>query len=139
MSKEIDILSYWKRPALARVVGVALGASLVFLAPTTFGARAQQSHPNAAPAAQRDSKTSMTKFEARRIRHTCQEKANERGAKGADRDAFLTRCFFGRRALRGVRRDCAKQGAAKGLDKAALRDFTRDCVKEQRAKQKLPE
>jgi hypothetical protein len=51
----------------------------------------------------------------------------------------LTRCFFGRSALRGVRRDCAKQGAAKGLDKPALHDFVRECFKEQRAKQKLPE
>ena len=63
----------------------------------------------------------------------------KRGVKSAELEAFLSRCFFGRSALRGVRRDCAEQGAAKGLDKPALRDFVRECVKEQRAKQKLPE
>ncbi len=96
-----------------------------------------QTHTN--PPGARDAKASVSKFEARRIRHTCQERANERGVKSAEREAFLSRCFFGRSALRGVRRDCAKQGAAKGLDKPALRDFVRECVKEQRAKQKLPE
>lgn len=75
----------------------------------------------------------ISKFEARQFRHACQERANERGLKGADRESFLTRCFFGRRAQRGARHDCTKQGAAKGLDKAALHDFVRECLKEQRA------
>ncbi len=74
----------------------------------------------------------ISKFEARRFRHACQEKANERGLKGVEREGFLTRCFFGRRAQRGARRECTKQGIAKGLDKAALHDYVRDCLKELR-------
>ena len=118
-----------------RLARAVFGAGLLFCgAATTCSA---QTHAN--PPSARDAKASVSKFEARRIRHTCQERANERGVKSAEREAFLTRCFFGRSALRGVRRDCAKLGVAKGLDKPALRDFVRECVKEQRAKQKLPE
>ena len=72
----------------------------------------------------------MSKFEARRVRHRCRDRANDRGLKGPDRDAFISKCYFGRVLHRGLRHDCAKEGEAKGLDKAALRDFTRDCVKE---------
>ena len=118
-----------------RLARAVFGAGLLFCGATTVCVA--QTHTN--PPAARDAKASVSKFEARRIRHTCQERANERGVKSAEREAFLSRCFFGRSALRGVRRDCAKQGAAKGLDKPALRDFVRECVKEQRAKQKLPE
>ncbi len=142
MSQNIDSENNFKsagnKGALARFASAALGASLILCgAATTSGAQAQ-SHQSP-PAAAHDARTSMSKFEARRIRHTCQEKANERGVKGAERETFLTKCFFGRTALRSVRRDCAKQGAAKGLEKPALREFVRECVKEQRVKQKLPE
>jgi hypothetical protein len=75
----------------------------------------------------------ISKFEARQFRHACQERANERGLKAADRESFLTRCFFGRRAQRGARHECTKLGTSKGLDKAALHDFVRECLKEQRA------
>ncbi len=121
-----------------RLARAVFGAGLLFCgATTTCVAQTQQTHTN--PPGARDAKASVSKFEARRIRHTCQERANERGVKSAEREAFLTRCFFGRSAQRGVRRDCAKQGAAKSLDKPALHDFVRECVKEQRAKQKMPE
>jgi hypothetical protein len=73
------------------------------------------------------------------MRHACQERANKDSLKGPDRDAFLSRCFFGRAATRKLRHECRKQALAKGVDKTALRDFVRDCVKEQRARQKLPE
>jgi hypothetical protein len=92
-----------------------------------------QTHP-AEPASlkTKESLPRISKFEARQFRHACQERANERGLKVGDRESFLTRCFFGRRAQKGVRRECKKQGAAKGLDKTALRDFVRECVREQR-------
>ncbi len=73
----------------------------------------------------------LSKFEARRIRQACRDRANERGAKGQEREAFLTRCYFGRVSHRGLRRECAQQAAAKGLtDKTAARDFIKECVKE---------
>jgi hypothetical protein len=121
--------------AFGRFAGAVFGAGLLCCGAVTICAA--QTRP-ITPGAH-DANASVSKFEARRIRHTCQERANERGVKSVEREAFLTRCFFGRSALRGARRDCAKQGAAKGLDKPALRDFVRECVKEQRAKQKLPE
>jgi len=142
MSQNIDsennFKSAGKRGALARFAGAALGASLILCGAATVSGAQAQTHQSLAAAAH-DSKSTLSKFEARRIRHTCQEKANERAAKGAEREAFLTKCFFGRTALRSVRRDCAKQGAAKGLEKPTLREFVRECVKEQRIKQKLPE
>jgi hypothetical protein len=72
----------------------------------------------------------FSKFEARRIRHTCAGHANERGLKGAERSAYLTHCYFGRVSHRGLRLACHKEAAAKGLDKNAQRDFVRECVKE---------
>jgi hypothetical protein len=139
MNQNVAIDNYFKftptGKTLRRLAGAVFGAGLLFCGATTTCAA--QTHTNTTSA--RDAKASVSKFEARRIRHTCQERANERGVKSAEREAFLTRCFFGRSALRSVRRDCAKQGVAKGFDKPALRDFVRECVKEQRAKQKLPE
>jgi hypothetical protein len=74
----------------------------------------------------------VSKFEARRIRHVCRERADERGVKGADREAYLSRCFFGRRITRKERRDCAKLAAAQGGDKAAQRDFLTKCLRDRR-------
>ncbi|WP_036283598.1 hypothetical protein [Methylocystis sp. ATCC 49242] len=88
-----------------------------------------------APNSGHDSSRRISKFEARRIRHACRDRANEHSLKGPERDAFLTKCFFGRASHRAVRHECAREGEAKGLDKAALRDFTRECVKE-RTRQK---
>ncbi|MGA8171401.1 MAG: hypothetical protein WB816_11325 [Methylocystis sp.] len=144
MNQNIDMdrnfKATWSGRAQARLAGAALGAALVILGPGAMSeARAQTRTTAAAAAASHDQRSSVSKFEARRIRHTCQERANERSVKGGEREAFLTRCFFGRTALRGIRRDCARQGAAKGLDKPALREFVRECVKEQHAKQKLPD
>jgi len=98
-----------------------------------------EAQPHQTPPASAKPRTTLSKFEARRFRHACQERANERAFKGAEREAFLTRCFFGRVAQRGLRRECAKQGTAKGLEKTALHEFVRECVKEQRAHQKQGE
>jgi hypothetical protein len=72
----------------------------------------------------------FSKLEARRIRHVCFGRANEQGLRGAERSAFLSHCYFGRVSHRGVRHACRKEGSAKGLDRSALRDFVRECVKE---------
>lgn len=71
----------------------------------------------------------LPKFEARRLRHACRDKADEQGLKDLDRDAFVLKCFFGQVSQRALRRDCAKGGESKGLDRNALADFVRECVK----------
>jgi hypothetical protein len=100
-------------------------------------AAAADAAPRSAPAPK--SVVGVSKFEARRMRHACQERANKESLKGSEREAFLTRCFFGRAVTRKLRHECRKQALAKGVDKSALRDVVRECVKEQRARQKLPE
>jgi hypothetical protein len=86
----------------------------------------------AAPAARAlgDRSDRISKFEARTIRHSCRDRAQQRGLAGSEREAFLSRCFFGRAGRHDMRRACLQQGAAKGLDKGALELFARDCVKE---------
>ena len=82
----------------------------------------------------------VSKFEARRIRHACRERANERGVKGAEREAFLSSCFFGRRVTRKERRECVKLAAAQGVaDRAAQREFVSKCVRERRGPTKAGE
>jgi hypothetical protein len=120
---------------------------LLFAATSPVSAQAPQPSPaSSAPAAVADADEAsraktpheamprVSKFEARRIRHACRERANERGVKGSEREAFLSRCLFGRRVGRKERRECAKFAAAQGLDKAAQRDFVRECLREQRAR-----
>ena len=95
---------------------------------------------HAAPSAATGSSGKLSKFEARRVRHACLERANEKALKGKERDEYLVRCIFGRSAMRRtVRRDCRKQGLAKNLDKAALRDFIHQCAEAYYAAQKPPE
>ncbi len=82
----------------------------------------------------------LTKFEARRVRHACLERANEKALKGKEREEYLLRCIFGRSAMRrAVRRDCRKQGLARNLDRAALRDFIHQCAEAYYAAQKPAE
>jgi hypothetical protein len=82
----------------------------------------------------------LTKFEARRVRHACLERANDKALKGKEREEYLVRCIFGRSAMRrAVRRDCRKQGLAKNLDRAALRDFIHQCAEAYYAAQKPAE
>jgi hypothetical protein len=92
---------------------------------------------NAEPRTSREPLAShLSKFEARRIRHACTGRANERGLKGAERSAYLSRCYFGRVSRRGLRQACQKEAATKGLDKTAQRNFVRECVKERSRSEK---
>jgi hypothetical protein len=113
-------------------------AGLFIATPATF---AQSSHAqppvaerqppaNAPSKGAHEAAPHFSKLEARRIRHLCHGRANEQGIRGAERTAFLSRCYFGRVSHRGVRHACQKEGAAKGLERPALRDFVRECVKE---------
>jgi hypothetical protein len=135
----MDFSSFRHKGARAPFTSVTLlGAFLAFVAAGDAHAQPRQA-PNVdsqshqpTPAAAKPA-ANVSKFEARRFRHACLERANEKALRGAERETYLSRCFFGRAATRGARRECAKQGAAKGLEKAALHDFVRECVKEQRA------
>lgn len=135
------------KPSLPRILCRATLALICFVAApalaqprapaaTAPAPQSRQAGPsqNATAAPAKATAGRMSKFEARRIRHACREHANERALRGAERDAFMLRCYFGRVSHRGLRKDCAQQGEAKGLDKNALRDFVRDCVKD-RARQ----
>ena len=82
----------------------------------------------------------LSKFEARRVRHACQERANDRTLKGKEREDFLLGCIFGRSAQRrAVRRECRKEGVAKGLEKSALHDYIHQCAEAYYAVQKPAE
>ncbi len=128
--------------ATRRVSGALFCATLLLMAaagdaraaPTApeNDALTRQASPSNGKGAHDAAASSLSKFEARRVRHTCQQRANDRALKGSDRDAFLARCFFGRSAHRAARRECFKQGRTKGLDKAALHEFVRECAKEPR-------
>ncbi len=126
---------------LAALVSVV--AALSAAAPAFAGASGRAAPPDAAPAvvpnaakpAHEPGPRRLSKFEARKIRHVCYGRANERGLSGGEREAFLSRCYFGRVSYRVERQQCRQQAAAKGIDKATLRDFMRECVKE-RVRQK---
>jgi hypothetical protein len=135
-------IAHWRRSkALCRLVVAAVIAIASSAAAQTPRPDQQPSAVSAPPAAQQttppaakpahDAAPRLSKFEARRIRQACRERANEHGAKGAEREAFLSKCYFGRVSHRGQRRECAQQAAAKGItDKGAVRDFVRECVKD---------
>ncbi|MBY6241011.1 hypothetical protein [Methylosinus sp. Sm6] len=72
----------------------------------------------------------LSKYEARKARHACAARAMERGLAGAERENFVANCYFSRLAHRGERQRCRQEAAAKGIDRSALRDFLRGCVKE---------
>lgn len=130
----VPFTSCWRAflaPFCAGALMVSL--SLSALAQPQQLAPAPQAPAAATPKSGHNSAGRLSKFEARRFRHACRDNADQQGLKGADRDAFLTKCFFGRVSHRALRRDCAKEGEAKGLDKNALREFTRECVKERAA------
>lgn len=123
---------------------VSLASSCLLLAVLTTGPafagatpRVGSSDPSATPAnasaakpAREPTPRRLTKFEARRIRHACYGRANESSLRGAEREAFLTKCYFGRVSHRVERQQCRQQAAAQGMDKVAAREFVRECVKE---------
>jgi hypothetical protein len=138
----------------AKIFGLsfcAAGLALLLLAGAAFAQQTQSQHPATAPApvqaplslqipflggpppAQKEAAQAATanlsKFEARRVRHACHERANEKALKGKEREEFLLGCVFGRSAMRRTaRRECRKQGLAKGLERAALHDFLHQCA-----------
>lgn len=120
-------------PRLARTARAVLALALA-----TAPSLAAQDHPLPAPqqgasvAGPRSEslRRRLLKYESRKIRHACAAHAGERGLAGAERDAFIAGCYVGRLGHRGERQRCRVEAAAKGVDKSALRDFVRDCVKE---------
>lgn len=145
MTRVFGSATGWRLQSLLGGAGVLICACLAgpgaeaanpSASPPPAAATEPAPNPNPSPPATPKPTLSVSKFEARRMRHACLERANKEGKKGAEREAFLTRCFFGRAAHR---HQCRKQGLAKGLDKTALHDFVRECVKELRAHQKPAE
>jgi hypothetical protein len=136
----------------ARVVGFSFcvaGLALFLLAGAALAQQPQHPTPSPAPApapaslpiqipllggppaAQNEATpaANLSKFEARRVRHACHERANEKALKGKEREDFLLGCVFGRSAMRrAARRECRKQGLAKGLEKTTLHDFMHQCA-----------
>ena len=106
--------------------------------PPTAQSQATPAHP--APPTTTTPAANLSRFEARRVRHACHERANEKALKGKEREEFLLGCVFGRSAMRRTaRRECRKQGLAKGLEKGALHDFIHQCAEAYYAAQKPAE
>jgi hypothetical protein len=113
------------------IQAMAMGKVPPAPATTPAGAPERRGPTNVEPRAPHEpAAPHFSKFEARRIRHACVGHANERALRGADRSAYLSRCYFGRVSHRGLRHACQKEALAKGIDKAAQREFVRECVKE---------
>jgi hypothetical protein len=133
--------------ASSKASETALLAGLILVASTVLPAVADPAPAQAPPPEHQSAATTepkpthetagshFSKFEARRIRHACHGRANDKGLKGPERAAFLSHCYFGRVSHRGARQACRKDASAKGLENAALHDFVRECVKE-RSRQK---
>lgn len=111
--------------AVALWVAPAVAASDRPAVPTQQGVAVSVPRPAHEPGRRR-----LSKFEARKIRHACYGRADERGLGGTEREAFVANCYVYRVAHRTERQRCRQEAAAKGIDKSALRDFLRECVKE---------
>jgi hypothetical protein len=114
--------------ALAVLATLAAGSA----AATDRPAPPLETGQSASPAAKapHEPRRRMSKFEARKIRQACRGRADERNLAGAERDAFLSRCYFSRLAVRVERQQCRQQAAARGLADRAARDFVRQCVRD---------
>jgi len=148
----MKLVSAATRARRARRIGrwevLALALLLTAFAPPAFAANGAEKPPGleAAPGAPpiagksarepAPSRKRLSKFEARRIRHACQGRANERGLIGPERETFLGRCYFGRVSTRVERQQCRQEAAARGVERSNLRAFLRECVRERvRAKE----
>jgi len=119
---------------------LACALSMMALAPAASAANGPDRPPTFEPAAPpalagksaqpAQARKRLTKFEARRIRHACQGRANERGLGGPEREAFLGRCYFGRVSTRVERQQCRQEAAARGVERGSLRAYIRDCVRD---------
>jgi hypothetical protein len=122
--------------AVRRRAAAALGLCAIAVAGQPALAAGERSSPPAQQgvasprSAHEPLRRRLTKYESRKMRHACAARAGERGLAGAERDAFIAACYAARLSHRGERQRCRQEAAAKGLDKAALRDFLRDCVKD---------
>jgi hypothetical protein len=124
---------------LSALLAAAAGPAGAASAPPQQTAPAPGRHgtPNVESRISREPPAShLSKFEARRIRHACTGRANERGLKGAERSAFLSRCYFGRISRRSLRQACQKEAMVKGLDRTTQRNFVRECIRERSRSEK---
>jgi hypothetical protein len=128
--------SFFRGGSVRRRTAAALGLCAIAVAGEPARAAADRSPPPAqqgvaSPRASHEPlRRRLTKYESRKMRHACSARAGERGLAGADRDAFIAACYAARLSHRGERQRCRQEAVAKGVDKAGLRDFLRDCVKD---------
>jgi hypothetical protein len=133
-----------------RVALLSIASALCVATPSFAGGSPARATTDAAPrnhqaapqrAAHEPAPRRLTKFEARKIRHLCSGRAVERGLSGAERDAFLTSCYFGRvSSYRAERQQCRQQAATQGLvERTAVREFVRDCVRDKARHKEKPQ
>jgi hypothetical protein len=71
----------------------------------------------------------LSKFETRRIRHTCRDEANK-SVTPAGRKDFMSHCLSEHFSARRFTRECKSAAELKSLDKSARDEFLRACVAE---------
>jgi hypothetical protein len=72
----------------------------------------------------------LSKFEARRIRHSCQGEANKTSLGGAARTTAVTNCVSSRFAARRAWSECKRKVGARSADKKSRDEALRSCVAE---------
>ncbi len=90
--------------------------------------------PAATPAAAAPTpKVSLSKYRARRIRHSCEKLERAKNLTGAEYRTYMKQCFEHEAAERAARTACRTQGRAKGITNLnALADYVRDCVSQRK-------
>ena len=95
------------------------------------GLRVETTHANdLGPVKAQSPPRALSKFEARRIRHRCQDETNISGAQGANHTAALVHCFKMHVAAKRFWDECQRMLRRGSLDGRAKEDAIRACVTE---------
>jgi hypothetical protein len=118
------------RPILA--AGVLLFSVMAACCPAQAQAARDAIAENAQKAPQGGEKTgaNLSKFEARRIRHSCHDEASRAGLANAAKSAALTNCVNTRFAARRAWNECKRKFGVKGGDKKTREEAIRACAAE---------
>lgn len=90
-------------------------------------AAAAHAEKPAAPAAGAKPLAAGARLTATEVRAQCRDEARSQGLKGPDRVASVDACYAKALPERAAALKCRRDGKAKGLAGADLRDFTRQC------------
>jgi hypothetical protein len=112
--------------------GVLVIAVMTACGPARAQAARDTNPENAQKAAQGGEKTGapLSKFEARRIRHSCHDEASRAGLGNAAKTAALTNCVNTRFAARRAWNECKRKFGVKGGDKKTREEAIRACAAE---------